>query len=378
MAFSKDDSLLPEGFRDLLPPEAGQEAAVVERLMAVLERHGYARVKPPLIEFETSLLAGAGAAMSAHTFRLMDPVSQRMMGVRADMTPQIARIAAARLADAARPLRLSYAGQVLRVRGSTLQPGRQLGQVGAELIGAEGAAADAEAILVATEALAAVGIARISVDLNIATLVTAVAGARGLEPAGVEALVAALDRRDAAACHRIVGDEDRLIDGLLAVPGDVDSALPKLAALDLPPAASAARDALGAVVDALRAAAPDLSLTVDPLEHRGFEYHTGVGFSLFAPAARAELGRGGRYMSAAGDHSTGFSLYLDTLLQAVPAAKPARRIYLPAGTSRDRGTALRNEGWVTVSGLAAVTDAAAEAKRLGCDYRLDGDEPLPV
>jgi ATP phosphoribosyltransferase regulatory subunit len=378
MTFVKEDALLPEGFRDLLPPDAGREAAVVEALMGCFGRHGYDRVKPPLMEFETSLLAGAGAAMSTHIFRLMDPVSQRMMGLRADMTPQIARIAAARLAGVARPLRLSYAGQVLRVRGTTLQPGRQLGQVGAELIGADGAVADAEAIVVAAEGLAAVGIAAITVDLNIATLVPAVARSLGLtEPQG-PALTLALDRRDAGECRRLLGGANAQIDALLAVPGEADTALTALAGVDLPPDAAAARDELVAVVEAVRRTAPDLTLTVDPLEHRGFEYHTGVGFSLFAPSARGELGRGGRYLSSAGDPSTGFSLYLDAVLQAVPAAMSVRRIYLPIGTERARAASLRAEGWITIAGLAPARDNAAEARRLGCDHWLDGDRPKPA
>ena len=111
-------ALLPAGLRDVLPPDAGFEAGVVEHLLGSLAGHGYERVKPPLVEFEESLLAGAGAAMAGATFRLMDPASQRMMGVRADITPQIARIAATRLAGAPRPLRLSYAGEVLCLVGS--------------------------------------------------------------------------------------------------------------------------------------------------------------------------------------------------------------------------------------------------------------------
>ncbi|HKF59930.1 MAG TPA: ATP phosphoribosyltransferase regulatory subunit, partial [Dongiaceae bacterium] len=120
-------SLLPAGLQDVLPPEAAHEAAVVERLMGVFASNAYERVKPPLVEFEESLLSGPGAAMSTWSFRLMDPVSQRMMALRADMTLQVARIAATRLARQARPLRLSYAGQVLRVRGSDLRPERQFG-----------------------------------------------------------------------------------------------------------------------------------------------------------------------------------------------------------------------------------------------------------
>src|ERR1700726_3167867 len=115
-------ALLPAGLYDLLPPDAEREAEVTARLMGVLASHGYERVKPPLVEFEETLLSGAGAAMASETFRTMDPISHRMIGVRADMTPQVARIAATRLRHLPRPLRLSYAGQVLRVKGSEVRP----------------------------------------------------------------------------------------------------------------------------------------------------------------------------------------------------------------------------------------------------------------
>src|SRR5487761_2258448 len=153
-------ALLPAGLRDLLPPEAATEAAAVEALMEVFAAHGYARIRPPLLEFEDSLLAGSGAAVADQTFRLMDPDSQRMMGLRADTTPQVVRIATTRLAGAPRPLRLSYAGQCLRVRGGQLSPERQVAQAGIELIGHDSPDADAEIVLVGAEALAAVGLTR--------------------------------------------------------------------------------------------------------------------------------------------------------------------------------------------------------------------------
>ena len=158
MSDAPHPALLPTGMHDLLPPEAEVEAQVVARLMTTLATHGYERVQPPLVEFEETLFSGTGATMANATFRMMDPASHRIIGVRADMTPQIARIAATRLGDAPRPLRLSYAGQVLRVTGSEICPERQVGEVGAELIGAAGPMADVEAIAVAGEALTAVGV----------------------------------------------------------------------------------------------------------------------------------------------------------------------------------------------------------------------------
>src|SRR5438270_8443102 len=128
-------ALLPAGLYDLLPPEAEIEAEVTARLMGVLASHGYERVKPPLVEFEETLLSNAGSAMASDTFRMMDPISHRMIRLRADMTPQVARIDATRLAHRPRPLRLIFAGLVLRVMGPEMRPERQIGQVGAELIG---------------------------------------------------------------------------------------------------------------------------------------------------------------------------------------------------------------------------------------------------
>src|SRR4029077_16980644 len=111
MSDAPHPALLPAGLYDLLPPEAEIEAEVTARLMGVLAAHGYERVKRPLAEFEETLRSGAGTAMASDTFRTMDPISHRMIGLRADMTPQVARIAATRLSHKPRPLRLSYAGQ---------------------------------------------------------------------------------------------------------------------------------------------------------------------------------------------------------------------------------------------------------------------------
>ena len=112
---AESDALLPAGLRDVLPPDADHAADIEEALRQCFRSNGYERIKPPLIEFETSLLTGAGAAMERETFRLMDPESHRMMGLRADITVQVARVATSRLANAPRPLRVSYAGDVTRV-----------------------------------------------------------------------------------------------------------------------------------------------------------------------------------------------------------------------------------------------------------------------
>ena len=373
-------ALLPEGLRDLLPPDAGIEAEMVSRMMAVLAGHGYERVKPPLAEFEENLLSGAGAAMAPDTFRLMDPASRRMIGLRADMTPQVARIAATRLKKSARPLRLCYAGQVLRVRGSQLRPERQVGQVGAELIGSDSVAADVEAVAVAAEALASLGIIGLTVDLTLPTLVPAVCGAFKLGPDAVLAVRRALDHKDAAALKAAAGKAAPLLGDLLKAAGESAKSLKVLAAIDLPKNAAAERARLGAVVARLKSAVPGLGVTIDPVENRGFEYHTGISFTFFTPTVRGELGRGGRYRTdnGGGEEATGFTLYTDTVLQAVPGAAPAKRIYVPEDADPAVARGLREQGWVTVAALAPAKDKRAEAKRLGCGHLLENGKPIAL
>ncbi|MEC7246179.1 MAG: ATP phosphoribosyltransferase regulatory subunit, partial [Pseudomonadota bacterium] len=131
-----DKGLLPAGLSDLLAPQAQADADAIEAVLSCFSQFGYQRIKPPLLEFETSLLAdGPGAALADQTFRLLDPISRRMMGLRSDMTAQIARISGTRLAARPRPLRLAYGGDVMRVVPDVLNPERQLVQAGAEIIG---------------------------------------------------------------------------------------------------------------------------------------------------------------------------------------------------------------------------------------------------
>lgn len=382
-------ALLPAGLSDVLPPEAEREQSIVQALMAAFARFGYQRVKPPLIEYEDSLLSGSGASLTQQTFRLMDPVSQRMMGLRPDMTMQIARIATTRLARAPRPLRLSYGGQVLRVSGSHQRPERQFGQVGAELVGSASHHADVEVILMAVAALRSAGVAAMTVDLAVPTLVPAVMASFDVPASTANRLRAALERKDAAAVAEVssgLGPASSLFSDLLAASGAAEPALEALNRLDLPDAAARERAVLARVAAGVRAGEPDLPMTVDATEHRGWEYHTGVTFTVFAPGVRGELGSGGRYRAAPpgsesdaeAEDATGLTLFMDTLLRALPPAEDPDRLYLPAGTDVAVARAWRDKGWIAVAAIDDGGDPLAEASRLGCSHMLTGGEAKPV
>ncbi len=368
-------ALLPSGLSDLLPPEAEREARAVALVMAAFASHGYQRVKPPLVEFADGLLAGSGAAVADQTFRLVDPDSQRMLGLRADITPQVARIAATRLVGAPRPLRLCYAGQCLRVHGSQIAPDRQIGQAGIELIGSTSPAADAEIVVVGAEALATVGIARASFDLTLPPLAPALIKAAGINGPARQALAHALDRKDAAAVTRFGGVLAGTLTGLLLAAGPADRALAALAAASLPAPAALLAEQLAATVAAIRTLAPALRITVDPIEFRGFRYHTGVCMTIYTSGRTEELGRGGRYMTADREPATGLTLYSDALLRAAPAPSARPLVYLAENADPATAGRLRTEGYAT---LGALGHHEAEAARLGCTHVLRGTTLAPL
>jgi ATP phosphoribosyltransferase regulatory subunit len=378
--------LLPAGLADLLPPDAAREAQAIGIAIERFAAFGYERVKPPLVEFEESLLGGPGAALGSQTFRLMDPVSQRMMGVRPDMTVQVARIAVTRLKHEPRPLRLSYGGNVIRVRGNALKPERQFAQVGCELLGVDTAEADAEAVLLAVDALRAIGVARLTVDLNLPTLVAAVVAGLKLEAEPARRLRRALDRKDEAAVAKALPESKKaaeLFVGLLRAAGPAGSAIAQLKRLRLPAAAQAEAARLAEVVALVSAADADLPLTLDAVDYRGLEYQTGVSFSVFALEGRQELARGGRYSAGypedgVSEPATGFTLYMDAVLAASEPAALRPRLYLPAGIAWREAEPWQARGYAVVRAVSPAADLRAEARRLACSHALIDGDAIPL
>jgi ATP phosphoribosyltransferase regulatory subunit len=345
-------ALLPEGFRDRLPPEAEALSELLRRVIDTVSAHGYERVQPPIAEYEAGLSHWLGKPVGAALLRSADPVSGAGVALRPDMTGQVARIAATRLKDAPRPLRLAYAGPVIRGRGTDLDPARERTQAGAELVGTDSVAAVAEVIAMAVEALEACGVAQVSVDLALPELVERLAAGPWPVP-DWHAVAMALDRKDRGALPGLAAER---YTSLLDASGAAGRALDLLEALALPPPFSGLLGRVRALVEAL----PEIPLTLDPTERHGFEYQSWIGFSLFARGFPGELGRGGSYMvrGLAGhrEPATGFSLYLDPLAEAGLGSKGRKRLFLPFGTPRETGRALRAAGWQTVGGLEPDED----------------------
>lgn len=364
--------LLPEGLRDALPPEAEQADWIERRLLDCFTSHGYDQVKPPMVEFEQSLSGRLDMAAKLDMFRLLDPESQRTMVLRSDITGQIARIAATRLGHVERPLRLSYAGTALRVKGSQLRPERQFGQAGIELIGPRSQEAAVEVVLLAHEALGVVGVSDVSIDLVFPKFVPQLAEELGLDAEETALVSEALDAKDVGLLQGLSTDKRRIFEGVLGAAGPATEAVAQLDALLLPPKSSAIVLSIKGFVAALKSAAANLEVTIDPGEQRGFAYQGDFGFSLFAPGNKVELGRGGRYGIRKPDGdvepATGFTLYMDSLCRSVPLLAARDKLLLSCDILRSIGAKLRKEGWTTVQALAPVPNLRDEARRLGCAF----------
>ena len=306
--------LLPEGLRDRLPGEAAAQARTVRALLDSIEARGYERVSPPLVEFEESLAARLKSSRT-DLARFVDPLSQRTLAVRPDITPQIARIVSTQLANASRPLRLAYAGPVLKLGASQRNPQRETMQVGAELIGSDSVEAACEIVGTAVEALTAAGVTGLTVDLTMPDLVETLAGLV-FTPEQIAQLDLLLDMKDAGGLTS-AGFNDWLL--LIAATGPVGPALAALRTFDHAGLMTSRIDGIEAIAKSLGS----VRVTLDPTERHGFEYQTWFGFSLFVAGTPNAIGRGGSYVIAHPDgrdeSATGFSVYPDTL-NATPSA----------------------------------------------------------
>lgn len=363
--------LLPEGFRDRLPPQAEAAATLLRGLLDTVASHGYERVQPPLVEFEEGLAGRLAGGDRQELLRFVDPMSGRTLALRSDITGQVGRIAATRLAGAARPLRLAYGGPVLRVKGGQLAPEREMLQAGAELIGLDSVPAVIEVLTVAIEALHRAGLADLTVDLTLPSFVADLADHWPLPDGSLAEVVHRLDAKDVAGLRALGAAR---YEPLIAAAGPAAPAFAALAGLDLPaPLARRLADAEQVV-----AALDGVSVTLDPTERHGFEYQRWLGFSIFAPAVRGEVGRGGAYdivhPAGAAEPAVGFSLYVDGLVDAGLGLAEPRRILLPLHTARRTGERLRAEGWATVAALSPVADPAA----LRCTHVWNGVEATPM
>ncbi|WP_151636320.1 ATP phosphoribosyltransferase regulatory subunit [Noviherbaspirillum aerium] len=350
--------LLPENIADVLPSEARKIEELRRALLDKFRSYGYEMVMPPMLEYLESLLTGAGQDMDLRIFKLVDQLSGRTMGVRADMTTQVARIDA-HLLNRQTVTRLCYAGSVLHTRPSGLHATREPLQIGAEIYGHAGLEADAEIQELALASLKLAGISKVRLDLcHVGVLRAIIADDEKARTRDAE-LFCLLESKDVPGLRDLTKDFNPATrEAMLALPslyGDASTIEKARHVLPRMPGVTRALDEL----DLLIRQVGNADVTVDLADLRGYHYHSGVMFAAYVPGLPNAVARGGRY-----DHvgeafgrarpATGFSLDLRELARLLPVAERKRAIRAPWGTEpalRLKINELRDAGEIVIQTL---------------------------
>ncbi len=362
--------LLPEHIEDVLPQEARAMERLRRAILDLFEVHGYELVAPPLLEYVESLLSGTGRDLDLATFKLVDQLSGRMMGVRADHTPQVARIDA-HLLNRQGVARLCYCGSVLHTVPAGMTKMREPIQIGAELYGHAGLEADVEIVELMIAALKKSGIGRVHIDLGHPVIYRELAKRETRDAESSEALFHAVQQKDAPAAKELGGEAFAALTALNGESREVIAQARKRLPKSKPVAS--ALEALEKL--AARCEAPGVDVSVDLAELGGFNYESGLVFAAFTPASPDAIARGGRYDEVGASFgraraATGFTMDLRQLAALAKGLEARGAILAPALDDPALASAiaqLREEGNIVVVEMPGHEKARAE---LGCDRKL--------
>lgn len=363
----KESWLLPEGIDELLPEEAAQLECLHRMLVDRMRGWGYQLVVPPLVEYLDSLLTGTAKSLDIQTFKLTDQMSGRMLGIRADMTPQVARIAAHKLRGRSDILRLCYIGSVLHTLPKGQAGSRNPIQLGAEIYGHAGPESDVESIQLMVDLLTVSGaVSTVAMDIGHVGIYRGLARYAGLDAEQELELFSALQRKAVVEIeqlleqYQLADDAQQMLLALAELNGDhtvLEKAQQVLA--NAPESVQQALSTLTQINEMLLQRLPTLAINFDLAELRGYHYHTGVVFAAYKPGSAQAIAAGGRYDDI-GEHfghaqpATGFSMDLKKIATLLPVAKEACQTEVigvewqadPA--LQDKVASLRNEGKVVI------------------------------
>ncbi|MES1987396.1 MAG: ATP phosphoribosyltransferase regulatory subunit [Pseudomonadota bacterium] len=368
--------LLPEYIEDVLPAEAARIEILRRTLLDLFKVHGYQYVIPPMLEYMESLITGVGHDLDLASFKVVDQLTGRLMGVRADMTPQAARIDA-HLLNHQGVTRLCYAGSVLRTKPDGLAQTREPLQLGAELYGHAGVASDIEIQRLLIKALQGIGINQLHMDFSHVNIFGSLIEASQVAPQLEQALYAALQSKDQSSVAALSQHLDKTtreaLLHLTELNGDKSILAKAEKVLPNTPAVKEALASLSQVSTALE----NLNVTVsfDLSELRGYHYHSGIVFAAYAQGYKGPLALGGRYDEVGqafgrARPATGFSLDLRGVVTALQPAKPTMAIFAPANddvTLSVKIDSLRADGQIVVQELSGFDSNLDE---LNCDRKL--------
>jgi ATP phosphoribosyltransferase regulatory subunit len=370
--------LLPEHIADVLPAQARRIEELRRVLLDTARGYGYELVMPPLLEHLESLLSGTGRELDLRTFKLVDQLSGRMLGVRADTTPQVARIDA-HLLNRAGVTRLCYCGPVLHTRPAGALGSREPLQFGAEIYGHGGLEADLEAQDLALDCLQHAGLGGLTVDLADARIVRGLLADVPLDASRLAQVYAALAAKDAAAlndlCNGLQGEVKQGLQALLALYGGTEVLAAARTQLPAHPLVTAALDDLAWLASHLRHAHPEVRVGFDLADLSGYAYYSGARFAIYAAGSSDSLVRGGRYdevgaVFGRNRPAVGFSLDLKAIVEQVRLNGRHAAIRAPWGEAPELRAAVRRLREQGETVVCALPGHDHEVQEFDCDREL--------
>jgi ATP phosphoribosyltransferase regulatory subunit len=370
--------LLPEHIADVLPAEARRIEELRRQWLDRARGYGFELVMPPMLEYLDSLLSGTGRELDLKTFKLVDQLSGRTLGLRADTTPQVARIDA-HLLNRQGVTRLCYCGPALHTRPSGLHTTRELLQFGAEIFGHAGLEADLEVQELALDGLAAIGASGLTIDLGDARVVRSVLADAPLDSAALTELVAALTAKDGGAVQALSRDcrpeTQAGLRTLLDLYGGDDVLDHARERLPAHAPIAAALDDLAWLARHIRQSNPEVKIGFDLSDMSGYAYYSGVRFAVYGPGSTNALVRGGRYdevgaVFGRNRPAVGCSLDLKALTAVTPVAPPRAAIRAPWGEDIALRAAVRRLRSLGETVVCILPGHEHETQEFDCDREL--------
>ena len=363
------NQLLPEGFRDSLPELATKENRVNSIFIKLMQINGFLLVKPPLLEFESSLFFLLDDNEDANSFRVLDPISQKMMGIRSDITVQIARISCGSLIELPRPLKLCYSGEVLRVNNNSLNLSRQSTQIGSEIIGIEQNDCENEIISLMIESLNNLKIKNFFINFTMPTLISAIDKDFKLSKPDLEFVRERFNNKNSDGLEKISKRLKTISDALIDSVGDAKINLKKLKKINFTKNIKLEIQSFIKIIGRIIEDFPDLKILIDPLEIDESNYHTGIAFKVFSENLK-ELFSGGNY-KVLNENCIGFSGFTESLLlETLMKKKLIKKILIPKYSDPELKKNLQKKGFLTFQSIKKLNkqQTKTEANKQECNY----------
>ena len=363
------NQLLPEGFRDSLPELATKENRVNSIFIKLMQINGFLLVKPPLLEFESSLFFLLDDNEDANSFRVLDPISQKMMGIRSDITVQIARISCGSLIELPRPLKLCYSGEVLRVNNNSLNLSRQSTQIGSEIIGIEQNDCENEIISLMIESLNCLKIKNFFINFTMPTLISAIVKDFKLSKPDLEFVRERFNNKNSDGLEKVSKRLKTISDALIESVGDAKINLKKLKKINFTKNIKLEIQSFIKIIGRIIEDFPDLKILIDPSEIDESNYHTGIAFKVFSENLK-ELFSGGNY-KVSNENCIGFSGFTESLLlESFMKKKLIKKILIPKYFDPKLKKNLQKKGFFTFQAIKKLNkqQIKTEANKQECNY----------